>query len=70
MGHTNLPQPGAAHQKNSRDTRSGVQQLDAEERREKSETPAPAVVPPDPAITPAQAIIGHVDTGHSPPDAT
>ncbi|MGY3038782.1 hypothetical protein ACVWWQ_000369 [Rhodanobacter sp. TND4EL1] len=70
MGNTNLPQFGAKHQKNSRDTRSGVEQLTDKAREEQRQAPAKPVVPPNPAITPEEAIMGYVDTGHSPSDAT
>lgn len=67
MGNTSLPQSGAAHEENSRDTLSGIQQLP--DQLQKRAEPVP-VVPPNPLVTPAHAIIGYLDTGHSPSDAT
>lgn len=67
MGNTNLPQSGAAHAENSRDTRSGIQQLPAGAH---NGTESVAVMPPNPLVTPAHAIIGYLDTGRSPSDAT
>ncbi len=70
MGNTNLPQFGAAHEENSRDTRSGAGQLtDAQQK----EAPAPdpvRTVAPNPKVTLEQALGGYTGTGHSPADAT
>lgn len=70
MGNTQLPQFGSVDHKNSHDTRSGIDQLTEEQRRKARAEPAVDVVIPDPAVSPTQALVGHVDTGHSPSDAT
>lgn len=121
MGNTNLPQFGAAGTSNSRDTRSGTDQLTDEEKKQRDDAgpkhgvgPAPGRPANAPERIPGQqrdaenvedapehgeqrnrdrdverpakkdlrspgdaadvagsaAINGHVDTGHSPSDAT
>lgn len=70
MSNTNLPQSGAAHENNSRSIRSGIAQLsDADQKKARLDSSV-LVSPPNPAITPVEAIIGCVDTGHSPSGAT
>jgi len=70
MGNTNLPQGGAAHEHNSRDTLSGAGQPTERQKKLARGKLPPEFVQPDPAVTPSQDILGYVDTGHSPPDAT
>lgn len=60
MGNTNLPQAGAAHTKNSRDTLSGGNQLTDQEKSQKNEQedvgvgPAPSRPKNAPARIPGQ----------------
>ncbi|MEO8849248.1 MAG: hypothetical protein ABI440_11560 [Casimicrobiaceae bacterium] len=70
MGNTNLPQAGSAGQQNGRATRSGVDQLPEAKQKEAPKLPATRIKPPNPAVTPEEAIVGYIDTGHSPTGAT
>lgn len=70
MGNTQLPQFGSVDHENSHDTRTGVEQLTEEQRKKALADPGVEVKVPDPAVTPEEALAGHVDTGHSPSDAT
>lgn len=70
MGNTNLPEFGAAHEKNSRDTRGGAAQLTDKEQKVLRSSPSPVFVLPNPLVAAEEAIIGTVDTGYSPSGAT
>lgn len=70
MGNTNLPQFGSADHTNSHDTRPGRDQLTKEQKKQVPEKSATTDAPPNPAVTPDEAIAGYVDTGHSPSKAT
>lgn len=71
MGNTNIPQGGAANIENSRDTRTGTDQLTKEQKKKGTSQPSPKdQKPPDPAVSVDEALGGHVGSGHSPSDAT
>ena len=70
MGNTNLPQFGAAHEENSRDTRRGAGQLTDAQREEVRAQDPIRIVAPNPKVTLEQALGGYTGTGHSPADAT
>ncbi|HZX72500.1 MAG TPA: hypothetical protein VFE77_16970 [Rhodanobacter sp.] len=70
MGNTNLPQAGAAHEKQSRDTLRGAEQLTDAQEQEAREQGPPRVVAPNPAVSLEQALGGYTGTGHSPAGAT
>ncbi|MEO6799166.1 MAG: hypothetical protein ABI178_04455 [Rhodanobacter sp.] len=70
MGNTNLPQFGAAHEKESLDTLRGVEQLTDAQKKEAREQGPPPIVTPNPAVSIEQALGGYTGTGHSPAGAT
>jgi hypothetical protein len=70
MGNTQLPQGGAADEKNGRATRSGLEQLTDDQQQDAHGKSPTEVKPPDPAVSLDEALTGYVDTGHSPPAAT
>lgn len=70
MGNTNLPQFGAAHEKHSRDTLRGAEQLtDAQQEKVREQGPA-TIATPNPAVSLEHALAGYTGTGHSPAGAT
>jgi hypothetical protein len=70
MGNTNLPQAGAAHEKHSRDTLRGTEQLtDAQQQEARAQGPT-SVATPNPEVSLEHALAGYTDTGHSPAGAT